>query len=797
MKITDPGFQDFRSDASCLIRPQSLIGEKFVDCHPTLPRAPGSPPAAAAEADPLRPARRRPVPAAAGEQQHQRRPGPDQRHPARCPTPSASGSSSTNSAPASPAAARTSKQSVKRANPVLRDVDRALRHPQRPARPAGPARLATRRQILGPLSRERAHVAGFFANAGAAAQASSERGADLEASLRKFPAFLREFRLTMRSLQGFSDAATPVFTDLGKAAPSLTEATRELTPFSAASTVSLKSLGATGEVAGPILRDADPIVSKTTRTRPQSGAGPTTELANFLVSIKETEGLGRPGRPDLQHDRDRPTDSTSTATSLRSLVSLTNCLEYEVKRIQQLLGQVHRAAMQEPRRFNSAELARVLAEEQATEGGGTLARPSTSSAAAAPSTESSPPASGPALSQGHGLGNKATVPSPRAGAPSSTTSWGHEEPRRHTGSGEQPGPGRRGHRAGRHRRRLPRLQRQQRAALRLHLQPQGPACPTPTPWSRATRCGSAASASASSSRSCRSSSATARVAAELSAQPRQERRTAAGQLDDDHPAQIGARPQVPADRPRQLLARASPPAKRSRSPPPGPNRSTSTSSSTCSTKRPGPRSSATWPASATPSPAAARSSTERSAPCALAVESGQPALRQPRRPAAPTSAASGGRWRTSRPPLPRSPSAGQHLRRPRPHLRRLRPRLPPLHPGNDLQGARRRSTRSTPTCPCCAPSSTTPSGSSPRSSPAPTALAETSPTIAAALRAGVPVAQRLADPQRPAAADRRRAARLPERPRRLQRARPADRHQQPAAARRSSSSPRRRPPATT
>ena len=42
MDIADPGFQDFRSDASCQIRPQSLIGEKFVDCRPTVPRAPGS-----------------------------------------------------------------------------------------------------------------------------------------------------------------------------------------------------------------------------------------------------------------------------------------------------------------------------------------------------------------------------------------------------------------------------------------------------------------------------------------------------------------------------------------------------------------------------------------------------------------------------------------------------------------------------------------------------------------------------------------------------------------------------------
>src|SRR5688572_14281904 len=30
LRIDDPGFQDFRADASCEIRPQSLIGERFV-----------------------------------------------------------------------------------------------------------------------------------------------------------------------------------------------------------------------------------------------------------------------------------------------------------------------------------------------------------------------------------------------------------------------------------------------------------------------------------------------------------------------------------------------------------------------------------------------------------------------------------------------------------------------------------------------------------------------------------------------------------------------------------------------
>ena len=33
-EITEPGFGDFREDASCEIKPQSLIGEYYVDCQP-------------------------------------------------------------------------------------------------------------------------------------------------------------------------------------------------------------------------------------------------------------------------------------------------------------------------------------------------------------------------------------------------------------------------------------------------------------------------------------------------------------------------------------------------------------------------------------------------------------------------------------------------------------------------------------------------------------------------------------------------------------------------------------------
>src|SRR3954469_2318626 len=43
LRITKAGFQDFRQDATCTIRPQSLIGEKFVECAPTQPKPVGTP----------------------------------------------------------------------------------------------------------------------------------------------------------------------------------------------------------------------------------------------------------------------------------------------------------------------------------------------------------------------------------------------------------------------------------------------------------------------------------------------------------------------------------------------------------------------------------------------------------------------------------------------------------------------------------------------------------------------------------------------------------------------------------
>jgi phospholipid/cholesterol/gamma-HCH transport system substrate-binding protein len=326
MKIEDPGFQDFRRDASCTIRPQSLIGEKFIDCRPTLPRAPGSRPA-----PPLR---------EIGDDQ----PGEGQRL-----LPLENNSSTVdpdliNNINRLPYAQRFRlilnelgaglagrgedvEAAVERANPVLRDVNTLLGTLAQQRNQLAQLSSDSER-ILSALARERQSVAGFFSNAGAAAEASAERGPDLEASFRKLPAFLREFRATMRGLEGFSNAAAPVFTDLGRSAPALTRATEALAPFSAASTVALRSLGATGAEAGPPLRAADPVVVKA-RNLARSGAVPTTNLAKLLVSTRKTGGWD--GLVDLIYNTTASFNEFDQYGHFgRALITLSNCTDYEL-----------------------------------------------------------------------------------------------------------------------------------------------------------------------------------------------------------------------------------------------------------------------------------------------------------------------------------------------------------------------------------------------------------------------------------------------------------------------------------
>ena len=274
----------------------------------------------------------------------------------------------------------------------------------------------------------------------------------------------------MRSLQGFSDAATPVFEDLDQATPALTEATRHLGPFTAASTVALKSLGNAGEASGPMFRAADPVVKKA-RNLARSGASPTTKLAKFLVSTKKTGGFD--GLVDLIYNSTGALNEFDKyGHFVRSLVVLANCVEY----------------VSAPRSGCKAHFTgRRRKPPRSTPGRSTGgSRKKWRKCPVAPRRPPPAPAPSTALRPGRTDARPRRRRSPRrrraghpdrpvaapAGAPRLPPRT-MRRPQRNTGSREQPGHRRRGHRAGRDRRRLPRLQRQQRPSLRLHLRPQG------------------------------------------------------------------------------------------------------------------------------------------------------------------------------------------------------------------------------------------------------------------------------------------------------------------------------------
>jgi phospholipid/cholesterol/gamma-HCH transport system substrate-binding protein len=410
MRIDDPSFQDFRRDAGCHIRPQSLIGEKFVDCRPTLPRAPGSPP----------PPPLREIP--------EGQPGAGQYL-----LPLENNSASVdpdliNDIQSLPYAQRFRlilnelgaslagrgediEEAVKRANPALRDAGRLIEILDEQRRQL--AQLAAdSEQILGPFSREREHVAGFFANAGAAGEASSERGDELEESLRKFPEFLRQFRATMRSLGAFSDAASPVFADFDRASPAFAEATRLLTPFSAASTVALKSLGASGEVAGPLLRQAVPIARKT-RDLARSGVVPTNELSRFLVSTRRTKGFD--GLVDLIYNGAAVNNGFDQYGHFtRGLVVPQDCFEYAVTPSSVCPATFNLGAASSST-VDYAELYRLIQEKLDSQAGGKTGGtaagqpPQRRPAPISPAVPAAPP--GPGLGENQQLGARA-LPSP-------------------------------------------------------------------------------------------------------------------------------------------------------------------------------------------------------------------------------------------------------------------------------------------------------------------------------------------------------------------------------------------------
>ena len=290
IEITEPGFDDFRTDAECSIRPQSLIGEKFVECVPTQPRPAGQqPPPALPEIPDGEP----------GAGQHLL-PVEQTSRPVdidlvnnimRLPYRQRLGIIINEFGTGLAARGEDLNEVIRNADPALKATDKVLKLLASQEKVL--ADLAEEsRTSLAPLARDPQVVKDFVEYSANLATATAEVQGPFGEQFEKLPAFLRELRPTMQRLGSFADEATPVLSGLGAVAPEVSRLIEASGPFAESSTKSLVSLGKATIPGRRALVAAEGIVDDlgafATSAKPLAKG-----LADLTTSFRDTGGIER------------------------------------------------------------------------------------------------------------------------------------------------------------------------------------------------------------------------------------------------------------------------------------------------------------------------------------------------------------------------------------------------------------------------------------------------------------------------------------------------------------------------
>ena len=269
-KVTEKGFGGLRSDASCAVLPQSLVGEYYVDCQPgvadkrlragsTIPveRTSSTVPPDLVNNIMRRPYRER-LRFIIGE------------------LGAAVGGNADNL-----------NAALRRASPALRETNKVL------------AILAQQNQVLadlaknadevvGELAENRTDVSRFVSEARNTAQISASRDRELAAGFRRLPGFLRELEPTMAELGRTVDAQGPALRNLSLSAGQIERLFDNLQPFAEASRPGIEALGRSSDAGREAVRSATPTVAeleKYSRGVPELGKN----LAIILEHLDDRE----------------------------------------------------------------------------------------------------------------------------------------------------------------------------------------------------------------------------------------------------------------------------------------------------------------------------------------------------------------------------------------------------------------------------------------------------------------------------------------------------------------------------
>jgi virulence factor Mce-like protein len=243
-RIDREGFGSLRTDVSCESRPQSLIGEYFVDCQPGTARAvlkPGSVipvthTASTVAPDLVNDILRRPY-----------------RERLSLIIGSLGAGVAGNSANLNAA--------IRRASPALRETDRVLATLAQQNRVLSDLTVNADR-VVGDLAANRKDVGRFVTKARDTAQASAERRADIAAGLQQLPGFLEQLQPTMQSLGHVADDQSTALHQLDASSSQLTDLFDQLGPFADASRPAFQALGDASKTGDRAVSAAPPVISQ-------------------------------------------------------------------------------------------------------------------------------------------------------------------------------------------------------------------------------------------------------------------------------------------------------------------------------------------------------------------------------------------------------------------------------------------------------------------------------------------------------------------------------------------------------
>ena len=283
IRIDDQGFGDLRTDVFCETKPQSLIGEYFVDCRPGKDSerlAPGSTipieqTASTVPADLIQDIMRRPYRerfsiliselggALAGRGQDL-------------------------------------NETIRRLSPALREVDRVL------------AQLAKERLVIRDLyenadtvlhaaAGKRKFIGRYVEEVRDTANAYANRADDLQRQFEQLPTFLRELRPTLAALSDVADEQTPALSNLQRSAPDLRRLLTTLGTFAEASRPNFRALGDAAErgrsaiiVSRPNIRQ----LGRSIKTLPETAQNLAITLEHLDDPDFAIEKDARAGRAD-------------------------------------------------------------------------------------------------------------------------------------------------------------------------------------------------------------------------------------------------------------------------------------------------------------------------------------------------------------------------------------------------------------------------------------------------------------------------------------------------------------------